>query len=114
MIFTLLFPDANMEPWSNSWDLEIATMDGDENAPPGTPANIAYRYRSDPFPVIWQGYFADVKTEMAFNAPETNAAARKQLVHTSMHGVAHKFAKELFNSLGLPKVGGGDESREND
>jgi len=95
--------NANMEPWSNSWDLEIATMDGDENATPGTPANIAFRYRSDPFPVIWQGYFADVKKEMAFNAPETNAAARKQLVHTSMHGVAHKFAKELFNSLGLPK-----------
>jgi len=95
--------NANLEPWSNSWDLEIATIEPDEKANPGTPANIAFRLRSDPFPLIWSAYFGDVRAEMGFNAPEVNAAARRQIVHTSMHGVAHKFAKQMFKTLGLPK-----------
>ena len=81
-------------------------MDPDENANPGTPANIAFRYRSDPFQVIWNSYFGDMKAEMGFNAPQTNAAARKRVVHTAMHGVGHKFAQQMFKTLGLPKVGG--------
>ena len=88
----------------NSWDLDIATMEPNESANPGTPGNIAFRSRSDPFPVIWKSYFGDVKKEIGFNAPETNAAARKRLVHTSMHGVGHKFAMQIFKALGLPKV----------
>ena len=99
------YSDANLEPWSHSWDLSIATMDPDENANPGTPANIAFRYRSDPFQAIWNAYFGDMKAEMGFNAPETNAAARRRVVHTAMHGVGHKFAQQIFKTLGLPKVG---------
>jgi len=95
--------NANLEPWSNSWDLEISTMEPNESANPGTPGHIAFKWRSDPFPVIWNSYFGDVKKEMGFNPPEINAAARKRLVHTSMHGVAHKFAKRIFETLGLPK-----------
>jgi len=95
--------NANLEPWSNSWDLEIATMEPDERANPGTPANIAFRWRSDPFQTIWNSYFGDVKAEIGFNLPETNSAARKRLVHTSMHGVGHKFAQQMFKALGLPK-----------
>jgi len=95
--------DANLEPWSNSWDLEIATIEPDEKANPGAPAKIAFQLRSDPFSLVWSAYFGDVRAEMGFNAPEVNAAARRQIVHTSMHGVAHKFAKEMFKTLGLPK-----------
>ena len=80
-------------------------MEADEHANPGLPANIAFRYRSDPFSVMWNSYFGDMKAEMAFNAPETNSAARRKVVHTSMHGVAHKFAQQMFKALGLPKVG---------
>ena len=79
-------------------------MEPNESANPGTPGHIAFKWRSDPFPVIWNSYFGDVKKEMGFNPPEINAAARKRLVHTSMHGVAHKFAKRIFETLGLHKV----------
>jgi len=94
--------NANLEPWSNSWDLEIATMEPNEKANPGTPGNIAFKWRSDPFQLVWNSYFGDVKAEIGFNPPETNARAKKQIVHTSMHGVAHKFAKQMFKTLGLP------------
>jgi phosphomannomutase len=41
---------------------------------------------------------------MGVNSEETNKTSRRAIVHTSMHGVGHIFAKEMFRVLGLPKV----------
>jgi len=93
----------NLEPWSNSWDLDITTIPPNNDHNPGTPANIAFKWRSDPFKEVWDSYFADVKKEIGYNAETVNRDARRQVVHTSMHGVAHKFARQMFKTLGLPK-----------
>jgi len=93
----------NLEPWSNSWDLDITTIAPNNDHNPGTPAHIAFKWRSNPFNEVWDSYFVDVKKEIGYNAETMNRDARRQVVHTSMHGVAHKFAKQMFKTLELPK-----------